>query len=370
MLMYKLKDAIRVLTDFAPPAYQESYDNAGLITGNPDESLKGILISLDCVESVIDEAIEKGCNLVVAHHPIVFAGLKQLNGKNYVERTVIKAIRHDIAIYAIHTNLDNVKLGVNRHICDRLGLVNTHILQPKKGMLTKLTAYVPKTNTSEVLEALYQAGAGHIGAYDRCSFKTTGKGTFRPLAGAVPHLGEVNKEEQVSEDKIELVLPKHLEHKVLGALKSSHPYEEVAYYLTALENQNQDIGAGMIGMLSAEYSYDEFFSLLCEKMQLSTFKHTKALPNKKVKTVAVCGGAGSFLLKQAIRQKADVYVSADFKYHEYFDAEEAIVIADIGHYESEVFTKDLIYSILREKLTNIALILSELDTNPIKYYNV
>lgn len=365
----KIQQVIAVLEDFAPLAYQESYDNSGLITGNPNLVLTNVLVTLDCTEAVVEEAISKGCNLIVAHHPIVFKGIKKLNGKNYVERTIIAAIKNDIAIYAVHTNLDNVRLGVNKKICERLGLVNTKILSPKKGLLTKLSTFIPRENTEEVLKSLYKAGAGEIGNYDHCSFKTTGEGSFRPSNEANPHIGTAGIEERADENKVELLMPTHLERKVIGALKASHPYEEVAYYLSRLENENQDIGSGMVGELEEPVSYDVFFKKLGKDMRLSMFRHTATLENK-VSKVAVCGGAGSFLLQKAISCKADIYISSDFKYHEFFDAEHSIVIADIGHYESEVYTKDLICEILREKLSNIALILSELDTNPIKYYKV
>lgn len=365
--MAKVKDIVRHLESIAPPSLQESYDNASLITGSGAMEVTGILITLDCIESVVEEAIEQGCNLIVAHHPIVFRGLKQLNGKNYVERTVIKAIKNDIAIYAIHTNLDNVINGVNRKICEKIGLENLRILAPKKGTLQKLVTFIPVADSEEVIESMHQAGAGNIGNYSNCSFRVTGTGYFRPNEDADPTIGESGILEEVEEHRVELVYPKHLQGNVLNALKSAHPYEEVAYYISDLENSNQEVGAGMIGDLPIEMTANEFLYYLKDKMDLNTIRYTEKT-EPKIKKVAVCGGAGSFLLDKAKSRRADAFVTADFKYHEFFDAEGQIMIADIGHYESEIFTKELLHSFLTEKFANIATCLSRVDTNPVKYF--
>ena len=365
--MPKINDIIRFLENIAPSNYQESYDNAKLITGDSDQEITGVLISLDCIESVVDEAIEKNCNLIVAHHPIVFGGLKSLTGKNYVERTVIKAIKHDIAIYAIHTNLDNVINGVNSMIAQKIGLENTRILAPKQGTLCKLEAFIPQENTDEVLQAIHQAGAGNVGNYSQCSFRILGTGTFKPNNKANPTIGSNNQQEYVDEHKVEVLFPQHLQGKVLAALKKAHPYEEVAYYIQHITNENQEVGSGMIGELPEEMSSQEFLAHLKSTMNVSVIKYTP-IEADKIKTVALCGGAGSFLLKRAKSQGAQAFVSADFKYHEFFDAEGKIMIADIGHYESEVFTKELIDGFLNEKFANIATYLSEVNTNPVKYF--
>jgi len=326
-----------------------------------------VLITLDSTEAVIDEAISKNCNLVIAHHPIVFKGLRRLTGKNYVERTIIKAIKNNIAIYAIHTNLDNVINGVNRRIANKLGLQNLKILQPKTSTLTKLVTYSPKANTQAVLAALHKAGAGNIGHYDQCSFTVEGAGTFRPNEHAAPHIGKRGKSESVTEDRIEVILPTHLQHQILAALKDAHPYEEVSYYLSEISNKNQEVGAGIVGELSSPMRADDFLKYLKDKMELHTIRHTNPI-HDKIQKIAICGGAGSFLLPSAIGSKADVFVTGDFKYHEFFDAENHLMIADIGHYESEVFTKELIYDILSEKFASFALNLSEINTNPISYF--
>ena len=364
--MLKIKDITNYLENWAPLAYQESYDNAGLLTGNPQDEVKGVLISLDMTEAVVEEAISRGCNLLIAHHPIIFKGLKSLTGRTHVERTVLKAIKNDIALYAIHTNLDNVQSGVNRKIAEKIGLTDVEILAKKSGNLQQLTFFVPKENTQEVLSAVYAAGAGQIGNYNNCSFRSTGTGTFMPNEEADPAIGSNNKQEEVEEERVEVVLPAYLSYKVRAAMLEAHPYEEVAHFLHTLENEYQETGAGMVGYLPQPVEAREFLLQLKERMQLSCIRHT-ALPEKPVHKIAVCGGAGSFLLPAASAAGADVFVSSDFKYHEFFDAEGRLLIADIGHYESEVFTKELIFDKIRENFSNIALYLSELSTNPISY---
>ena len=293
--MPQIQDVTRYLETIAPPAYQESYDNSGLIVGDPQAEVSGILVSLDAIESVVDEAIAKGCNLIVSHHPIVFRGLKSLTGKNYIERTVIKAIKHDVALYAIHTNLDNVQQGVNRRISDRLGLENVRILAPKTDTLHKLVTFVPLADADQVLRALGEAGAGQIGNYRNYSFQTTGTGAFEPNEQAQPHLGQAGKLEQVEEQRIEVIYPAHLANRILTALRNAHPYEEVAYYQQPLMNQNQEVGSGMVGELPEPLSGSEFLTHLKESMQLSVVRHTRLL-DKPVGRVAVCGGAGSFFV--------------------------------------------------------------------------
>ena len=365
--MHKIKDILNYLETIAPSAYQESYDNTGWTTGNKQDEVTGVLITLDTTEAVIDEAISTNCNLIIAHHPILFKGLKKITNENYVERTIIKAIKHNIAIYAIHTNLDNIFHGVNHKIAEKLVLQNLRILQPKVGILYKLVTLCPKANTRSVTEALHKAGAGHLGNYDHCSFKTEGTGSFRANEAANPHIGKPGVLESVTEDRIEVILPAYLQQKILTALMEAHPYEEVSYYISEIINKNQQVGSGMIGQLQTPMPVDDFLNYLKEKMQLKIIRHTIAI-HQKIQTIAVCGGAGSFLLKEAIGQKADVFITSDFKYHEFFDAENHLMIADIGHYESEVFTKELIYDILSKKFTKFALNLSKINTNPIKYF--
>src|SRR5690606_34132191 len=227
----KVSEVTQYLESLAPRADQESYDNSGLLTGNPEQEITGILITLDCIETIVEEAIQKKCNLIIAHHPIIFKGLKKITGSNYVERTVLKAIKNDIAIYAIHTNLDNVHTGVNMKIAEKIGLKNLKILAPKSNTLTKLVTFIPKGNAQEVLDALHKAGAGQIGDYKNCSFSVTGTGTLMPTEKTNPYIGKALKQEQVEEDRVEVIFPAHLEGKMVQALKKAHPYEEAAYYL-------------------------------------------------------------------------------------------------------------------------------------------
>jgi len=363
----KLSQLTAYLESLAPLAYQEDYDNAGLIVGNPDQEVYQALISLDCTEAVVDEAIANNCQVIISHHPIVFRGLKKFNGKTYVERVVEKAIRNNIALYAIHTNLDNIMNGVNAKICETLGLKNCRILAPKHNLLKKLVTYVPVRNADEVRNALFEAGAGNIGDYSEASFNAEGIGTFKGTDQTNPYVGEPGKRHLENEVRIETIYPAILESKILMALVLAHPYEEVAYDLYDLTNQNQQVGAGMIGELEISVPEEEFLYHIKEKMRAHVIRHT-AFTGRHIKKVAVCGGAGGFLLKHAISAGADIFITADYKYHEFFDAEGKLIIADIGHFESEQFTQQLLYDIIRKKFTNFALRLTEVNTNPVKYF--
>jgi dinuclear metal center YbgI/SA1388 family protein len=363
----KLSLLTAYLESLAPLAYQEGYDNSGLIVGQPEMEINQGLISLDCTEAVVDEAIAHNCQVIISHHPIVFRGLKKFNGKTYVERVVEKAIRNHIAIYAIHTNLDNVMNGVNERICETLGLTNCRILAPKNGLLKKLVTYVPADKAEQVRNALFHAGAGNIGNYSECSFNADGTGTFKGNENSTPYVGEPGERHYENEVRIETIYPVNLESKLLMALFLAHPYEEVAYDLYNLSNQHQQVGSGMIGELDEAMDEGEFLFVLKEKMHAEVIRHTE-FTGKSVKRVAVCGGAGGFLLKHAIAAGADVFVTADYKYHEFFDAEGKLVIADIGHFESEQFTQQLLYEIIRKKFANFAVRLTEINTNPVKYF--
>ncbi|MFT4154804.1 Nif3-like dinuclear metal center hexameric protein [Parafilimonas sp.] len=363
----KIAEIINHLETIAPPVLQEDYDNAGLITGNAAWNCTGILCTLDATEAVVEEAKTVSCNLIVAHHPIVFRGLKKINGKNYVEQTIINAIKNDIAIYAIHTNLDNVITGVNNKIADKLGLKNRQVLLPKENMLKKLCTFVPLEHAENVRSALFSAGAGSIGNYSECSFNAAGKGTFRAGENTHPFVGEQNLRHTEDEVKIEVVFPFYLEQKILAALLRAHPYEEVAYDIILLSNQYNNIGSGLIGELEAEKPEADFLAAIKGAFGLSVIKHTPLL-QKPVKKVAVCGGAGSFLIHKAKAAGADFYITSDIKYHEFFDADGKLVIADIGHWESEQFTTELLYDILQAKFPNFAVLKTKMDTNPVKYF--
>ena len=363
----KISDVISHLESIAPPSLQEGYDNAGLITGNPDWECKGIITALDSTVEVIEEAILKGCNLVVAHHPIIFSGLKKINGKNYVEKAVISAIRNDIAIYAIHTNLDNVLSGVNGRMADQLGLINRHTLFTKPAVLKKLYTFVPLEQAEQVKRALFTAGAGHIGNYDECSFGVEGTGTFRGLEGTHPFAGKKGERHSEKEIKLEVIFPAYQQSTIIKSLLAAHPYEEVAYDILSLDNHHPGIGSGLLGELPEELDEKEFLGLLKTRFRLPLVRHT-ALLNRRVKKIAVCGGAGSFLISKALAAGADIYISADIKYHEFFDANQRLVVCDIGHFESEQFTVDLLHEVLQEKFLNFAVLKTGVKTNPVHYF--
>ncbi|WAC41500.1 Nif3-like dinuclear metal center hexameric protein [Pedobacter sp. SL55] len=363
----KLSEITNFLEALAPLNYQEDYDNAGLIVGNPNDEISAALVSLDCTEQIVDEAIAKNCNLIIAHHPIVFKGLKKLNGKNYVERTVLKAIKNNIALYAIHTNLDSVHNGVNAEICKRLGVVNTQTLAPKTGILKKLVTFCEQKDAENLRNALFNAGAGNISNYSDCSFNANGVGTFKGNEQSNPVLGKAGVREYADETRIEVIFKKQDERNILTALFKKHPYEEVAYDIYALENKLQSVGSGMVGQLPEALVAQDFLRLVKDNMQAKVLRHTRILP-KNIKKVAVCGGSGSFLLKNAIAAGADAFVTADFKYHEFFDAEDKIMIVDIGHFESEQFTSNLLIDNIQEKFPNFAIRLTEHNTNPINYF--
>jgi len=364
--MINIKQVTAFLEEKAPLAWQESYDNCGLLIGNENDQISNILVCLDVTEEIIDEAIIKNCNFIVAHHPLLFNGIKKITGTNYIERIIVKAIKNNIAIYAIHTNLDNVSEGVNSKIAEKIELINTRILAPKQGTLFKLSTYCPVDSAEQISETLFTNGAGHIGNYDKCAFQTRGTGSYRALDGANPTLGKINSQHFEPETKIEVVFPKFRKNQIIAALKEAHPYEEVAFEIIELNNELLEVGAGAVGELENAMSGEAFLSYLKDKMQLKCIRYTTF--NKPIKTVAVCGGSGSFLLPIAIKNNADVFITSDFKYHEFFNTENQLMIADIGHYESEKFTIELISKWLSEKFANFAVIFTETNTNPVKYY--
>ncbi len=362
----KIKEILNILEEMAPLAYAEDFDNVGLLVGDANAEATGILVCHDALESVIEEAITKNCNLVVCFHPILFSGLKKITGKNYVERAVLKAIKNDIAIYAVHTALDNHKQGVNKIFCDALGLVNTKILIPKKNYIQKLVTYTIPENVEELRNALFDAGAGKIGNYEDCSFNSKGIGTYMGNEDSNPQVGERFEFVENEEIKIEVTFEKHLQSKILKALFANHAYEEVAYEIYDLQNAHQNIGLGMIGELETPMPESDFLTFVKNKMQCGGIRHS-ALLGKTVKKVAVLGGSGSFAISNAKQAGADIFLTADLKYHNFYESENQLVLADIGHFESERFTKNYIVDFLKKKILNFAIIFSEENTNPVKY---
>ena len=363
----KIREIAAVLEEWAPLQAAEDFDNTGLLVGDPDSEVSGILVTLDTLENVVEEAIDKKLNLIVSFHPIIFNGLKKITGQDYVARAVAKALKHGIGIYSMHTALDNVPSGVNYGLCRALGLVNTGVLIPKSGFIKKLSTYVPTKDTDRVRNALFNAGAGTIGKYSHCSFTATGRGSFMPEEGANPAVGEVGSVHFEEEDHLELTFPRSSESAVLKALFASHPYEEVAYEITTLDNKHQHLGMGMLGEFPEAMEEKAFLEHLKNILGTPVIRHS-ALPGKPVKKVAVLGGSGAFAIKPAIRAGADALVTADIKYHQFFETENKLVLADVGHFESEQFTKTLIADYLKKKIPNFAIALAESHTNPIYYY--
>jgi dinuclear metal center YbgI/SA1388 family protein len=361
-----LQNIINHLESIAPPQYQESYDNAGLIVGHKTMDISSALITIDVTEEVLDEAIKNGCNLIISHHPLIFKGIKRITGSNEVERCLIKAIQNNLAIFASHTNLDSITGGVNTRICEKIGLKNCRILAPINNQLLKLVTYVPEKHLEIVRTALFSAGAGVIGNYDQCSFSASGYGTFRGNDDSNPYVGTKGELHIEKELRLETILPRHLTSKVLAALTTSHPYEEAAYDLVPLENEFPLVGSGMIGKLTIPCDEQSFLQSVKEIFGCGVIKHT-ALSGKKISKIAVCGGSGSFLVSKAIAEGADLFISADFKYHDFFEADKKIVLADIGHYESEQFTKEVLKEIILKKFPTFAVRLSDVKTNPVFY---
>jgi dinuclear metal center YbgI/SA1388 family protein len=369
----KIKEILNILELMAPLAYAEDFDNVGLIVGNQENEASGILVCHDALETVIEEAIVKKCNLVVCFHPILFAGLKKIAGNNYVERSILKAIKNDVAIYAVHTALDNHRNGVNKIFCNALGLKKTKVLIPKPNFIQKLVTYTIAENAEQVRKALFNAGAGNIGNYESCSFNSKGIGTYMGNEESNPEIGERFEFVETPEVKIEVTFEKHLQDKILKELFSNHVYEEVAYEIYDLQNTHQNVGLGMIGELDKPMPELEFLSFVKEKMECGGIRHS-ALLGKSISKVAVLGGSGSFAIKNAIKAGADIFLTSDLKYHNFYEAENHIVLADIGHFESERYTKNYIVDFLKEKITNFApnlsedrVVLSEENTNPVKY---
>ncbi|MBC7901817.1 MAG: Nif3-like dinuclear metal center hexameric protein [Gemmatimonadaceae bacterium] len=360
-------DVISRLESLAPPSLQESYDNAGLICGDAAAVCTGIIVALDSTEDVVLEAIRNNCNMVVAHHPIVFRGIKKLTGKNYVERTLITAIKNDIAIFAIHTNLDNISAGVSQKMASAIGLENTRILAPKADQLCKLYTFVPNSHAEKVRDAVFSAGGGQIGKYAECSFSSEGIGSFKAGEGTNPYAGKKGELHFENETKLEIIFPVWAEREIIKALLAAHPYEEVAYDIIALQNEHPGTGSGIVGELAEAMEETAFLALLARNFDVPVIRHTR-LRGRMVKKVAVCAGAGSFLIPNALAEKVDFFISGDFKYHEFFDADGRITIADIGHFESEQQSIDLLLAFLQENFRTFATLKTTVRTNPVLYY--
>jgi dinuclear metal center YbgI/SA1388 family protein len=363
----RLSEIISIFESAAPTAYQEEYDNAGLNVGDPDTEISAALLCIDVTDAIIEEAIQKGANLVISHHPVLYHPVKSITGRSYTERILRTAIIHGIALYSAHTNFDNIFGGVNREICRRLGLINLKILSPIQEGLKKLVTYVPSAAADDVRNALFEAGAGHIGKYDSCSFNIEGTGSFRAAEGTNPYVGEIGKTHFENETRIETIFPGNLKPQIIKVLLRAHPYEEVAYDIFPVENEFIMAGSGMIGDLKEPADTLHFLNQVKTTFNCRILRHSRLI-HSIVNKVAVCGGSGSFLIQKAISAGADVFITGDIKYHQFFDAHDQIIAVDIGHYESEQFTVELFYDILKEKLPNFAVHFSDINTNPIHYF--
>ncbi len=363
----KIKELLSSFEEYAPLALQEDFDNSGLQIGDREADITGVLICIDITPTVVEEAIQNNLNLIISHHPLIFSKLKKINGSDYIEKSIILAIKNDIAIYCGHTNFDNVYNGVSAKICDKLGLTNLQILAPKTDILKKIVVFVPESHSEIVRNAMFEAGAGHIGNYNNCSFNLSGTGSFKANENANPYVGERGKTHFEKEQRIEMIYPAYIEKKLISKILESHPYEEVAYDIYKLDNKLDIVGLGMTGELKKEISEKKFLSLLKEKFNISSLKHTNFL-NKPIKKVAVCGGSGAYLISTAKHSGADIYISSDIKYHDFFLAENQLLIVDIGHFESEQFTKEIFYDIIMKKNPNFAVRFSEINTNPINTF--
>lgn len=363
--LMKIKDIVCALERFAPLPLQDGWDNAGLQVGLTEAEVTGALLCLDVTEAVVDEAVELGYNLIVSHHPLIFGGLKSITGRNYVERCVMKAIQHGIAICSHHTNMDNATGGVNHRIAEKLGLKNLRFLAPKEESLLKLVTFVPTAQADKVRQALFDAGCGCIGGYDSCSYNLMGEGTFRAGEGSNPFCGSIGELHREIEVRIETIVPEYLKGKVVRALLETHPYEEPAYDLYPLKNQWMQAGSGLIGELPEEMTTDKFLQLVKETFQAGCVKFND-YKGKTLRTIALCGGSGAFLLPKAIGQGADAFLTGEFKYHDYFGHEEDLLMVEIGHFESEQYTTEIFQTIIEEACPTLPVKQTTVRTNPVR----
>lgn len=363
----QVKDITTFIESKIPLEFQEDYDNSGMILGNPQQEIQAVLLCLDITEQVLEEALSRNCNMIISHHPLIFNGIKRITGSDAEQRMIIKAIQNNIAIYALHTNLDNSFDGLNALLCKKFGILNYKILSPSGNQLNKLVTFCPHEFAEKVRSSLFNAGAGHIGNYDCCSYNIRGQGTFKASDLAKPFVGEINMLHFEDETRIEVIFPSYLEKSLIRTLIENHPYEEVAYDIYALKNKYEKSGAGLVGDLEHEQDLFDFLGMIKEITGIPVIRHTIPL-GKKIKRIAICSGSGSFLIREAINEHADLYLTADFKYHDFFKSQGNLVLADIGHYESEQFVKEWIYSVLIEKFSTFAILISETNANPVKYY--
>ena len=362
-----IADVTSAIEKIAPLALQEDYDNCGLQVGNRDEECTGAILCVDVTPSIVDEAVARGCNLIISHHPLIFKGIKRLTGASLVEKTVMKAVRAGVAIYSSHTAIDNATNGVSWEMARRLNVVDVETLVPQQGKLLKLSVMVPNAYCEVVKTAIFSVGAGTIGDYDCCSFSAQGEGSFRALSGANPFVGQVGEVHYEPETRIDVILPRWLKNRVEATLVEVHPYEEPAYEFIAIENDSKLIGSGVVGVLSAPIKLSQLIKQIKETFNSPMVRCNTAEVEHEVSKIAMCGGSGAFLIRDAITKGAQVYITSDVKYHDFVDYKNDIIIVDIGHFESEQCTKNIFYREIQEKFPNFALYYSDIEKNPINY---
>lgn len=362
----KISEITGAIEKYAPLWLQEEWDNAGLQVGDTDREATGAVLCVDATEAIVDEAIDRGVNLVISHHPLLFRGLKRITGRTATERIVAKALKHDIAIYSAHTNMDSAPGGVSWATGRRAGLTAMRTLVPQQGRLMKLAVFVPSAYSNAVSEALWNAGAGRMGNYDRCAYMTDGRGTYRPLPGADPAIGTVGQSHTEAETRIEVVFPTAISGRVVQAMLKAHPYEEPAFDLIPLANDITSAGLGVIGSLKTPMPASEYIAWVKQALGIGAIPYAGDA-RRMVHRVALCGGAGAEFIGNAIAAGADLYMCGDLKYHDFTTHADSIVLADIGHYESEQCTKEIFYDIIQKNFPNFATYYAEEDKNPISY---
>lgn len=362
----KLIDLCSYLDSVVPLSLQESYDNSGLQIGTPERDISSALISLDITPEVLDEAISSKCDIVITHHPLIFSGIKKISGGSLLDRIMMRAIKNDIAVYSSHTNLDVISNGVSRKMAEKLALSNVEVLSPLRNRLLKLVTFIPHSHLDKVREAVFNAGAGVVGNYDCCGFSIHGTGSFRGSENTNPFVGEKGKIHHEEEIRFETVLYSHLKEKVIRALLEAHPYEEVAYDIYTIENDNIEIGLGCKGNFEEAMEEDLFLKLVSDVFEAKGVRYSKPT-GKKITKVALCGGAGSSLISEAIISGADAFVTGDIKYHSFFEIDDRILLVDIGHFESEKFSSEILLNLIIKKFPTFAVRISKTNTNPINY---
>ena len=344
----RIQDLVGLVHKLYAPELAEDWDNVGLQVGDPGAPLERVMVALDPGLSAIQAARDAGAQALVTHHPLLFRPIKRLTPEDAVGQALWTAVRDGVAIISAHTNLDCAVAGLNSWLAVRLGVQQSAPLQPVAGDYLKLTVFIPAGHEQSVAEALFSAGAGQIGAYDECSFRARGEGTFRPGLGTNPFIGEIGQREQADEIRFETIVPKRKLARVLEKMHKAHPYEEVAYDLVPLQNQVPGAGLGRIGRLEQATTLDAFAAGVKAALGCDHLRVTGA-GRRPVHKIALCGGSGAGLLQTAHRLGADVLVTGDVKYHDARQAEElGMALIDAGHFATEKLMIEQVADSLRE----------------------